>query len=271
MIKNIAEEIRSRLGKHTPEIAIILGSGLGHLADKIKDPVIIPYAEIKGFPQSSVSGHMGRLIAGRLEDKEVLCMQGRFHIYEGISPSEINKVITVFKLLGIKTLIVTNAAGSLNHELTPGSIMLIKDHINLSGTNPLIGPDDETYGPRFPDMSNAYDLTLRQKLLETAKRLGQNISQGVYLMVSGPTFETPAEIKAFRTLGADAVGMSTVPEVICAVHAGIKVLGLSVITNYGTGMTDKAQSHQETLAQGELAAANLTRLVKTFLGELNHE
>lgn len=271
MIKQIAERIRSLIGDRRPETALILGSGLGGLAEEIKNSVVIPYTDIKGFPHSSVSGHCGRLIVGRLGNTEVLCLQGRFHLYEGIAPSEINKVIKVLQVLGIKTLIVTNAAGSMKHELIPGSIMLITDHINLSGTNPLIGPDDETYGPRFPDMSNAYDKDLQQRLLAAASKRNLNIGRGVYLMVSGPTFETPAEIRAFRSLGADAVGMSTVPEVICAVHSGIKVLGLSVITNYGTGMTDIPQSHSETLKQGQKAAEDLKELIKDFLEGANHE
>ena len=271
MIERIAAQIRGRIGERRPKTAVLLGSGLGKLADEITAPVVIPYAELEGFPQSTVSGHRGQLIIGRLEGREVLCLQGRFHLYEGIFPSEINKVIKVLQVLGIKTLIVTNAAGSLNYDLAPGSIMLITDHINLCGTNPLIGPDDETFGPRFPDMSNAYDSGLRQKLLTAADRQKLEIGQGVYLMVSGPTFETPAEIRAFRTLGADAVGMSTVPEVICAVHSGIKVLGLSVITNFGTGMKTGPQSHAETLEQGQRASENLIRLVKGFLGEMNDE
>lgn len=265
MIKHIAQQIQKRMGKYQPQTAIILGSGLGHLGEEIKNPVIIPYSEIDGFPKSTVSGHQGRLIIGNLEGKDVLCMQGRIHLYEGHSPQSINTFIKAYQELGIKNLIVTNAAGSLTKDLPAGTIMLISDQINLSGTNPLIGPNDEAYGPRFPDMSDAYNAEIRSQLKTLAAQENIPLAEGVYLMVTGPTFDTSAEIKAFRVLGADAVGMSTVPEVICAVHSGMKVLGLSVITNLGTGLRDGAQSHAETLRVGELAAEDLTKLVKAYL------
>lgn len=229
MIEKIAAQIKARLGACSPETAVILGSGLGALGDLVENPVIIPYAEIEGFPQSTVSGHKGRLIIGRLEGKDILCMQGRVHLYEGHSPQSINTFIKAFQLLGIKKLIVTNASGSLTADLPAGTIMLISDHINLSGTNPLIGPNDDAFGPRFPDMSNAYDAELRTRARQIAARENVPLAEGVYLMVSGPTFDTPAEVRAYRILGADAVGMSTVPEVICAVHSGMRVLGFSEI------------------------------------------
>lgn len=267
MINEIAQTIRTRLDGRCPNTALILGSGLNALADEISNPVIIPYAEIEGFPRSTVAGHQGRLICGKLAGREVLCLQGRFHLYEGHAPQTINTVIKVLQTLSIKELIVTNAAGSLNPDFAPGSLMLIADHINLSGTNPLIGPDDEKYGPRFPGMANAYTAAIRQQVKQLAARENILLHEGIYMMVLGPNFETAAEIKAYRILGADAVGMSTVPEVIAAVHSGMKVLGISVITNYGTGMSDIRPSHEETLREGEKAAANLTRLLKAYLKE----
>ena len=267
MINTIAQNIRTHLGNRSPDTALILGSGLNTLADEIHDPIIIPYAEIEDFPRSTVAGHQGRLICGKLENREVLCLQGRFHLYEGHTPQTINKVIKVLQTLGIKELIVTNAAGSLNPDFAPGSLMLIADHINLSCTNPLIGPDDEIYGPRFPGMADAYTATIRKKIKLLAARENIPLNEGVYMMVLGPNFETAAEIKAYRILGADAIGMSTVPEVIAAVHSGMKVLGISVITNYGTGMSNICPSHEETLREGEKAAEDLTRLLKAYLKE----
>lgn len=268
MIQKITAQIRSLIGRRRPETAIILGSGLGALAGEITDSVSISYADIDGFPQSTVQGHGGKLIIGRLEDKEILCMQGRFHLYEGHKPQVINTVIKAFQLLGIKNLIVTNAAGSLNPEFAPGSLMLIKDHINFSGTNPLIGPNDDRYGPRFPGMADAYTAEWRHKIKELAAKRNIPLNEGVYLWALGPCFETAAEIKMFQLLGGDAVGMSTVPEVICAAHSGMKVLGISVITNYGTGMNHSMPSHEETLREGQKAAADLTALIKAFIGEL---
>lgn len=267
MIEKIAAQIQNRLNGYHPQTAIILGSGLGGLADEIKNPVIIPYAEIEGFPSSTVVGHKGRLVIGKLEGKEVLCMQGRIHLYEGHKASDINTVITAFRLLGISRLIVTNAAGSLHTDMPAGSLMLIKDHINLNIPSPLIGPDDEKYGPRFPDMSNAYTADIRKKIKDIAKKQNIPLFEGVYMMMLGPCFETAAEIRALQTLGADAVGMSTVPEVVCAVHCGMKVLGISVITNLGTGLQNTPQSHKETIAKAVKAAAGLTTLIKEYVKE----
>lgn len=264
----LAEQIKTHLHGFQPNIAIILGSGLGGLADKIKNPIIVNYADILGFPQSTVAGHSGRLICGQLGGKNVLCMQGRFHMYEGHPISLIADIIHAYKLLGIEKLIVTNAAGSLRHEIAPGSLMLISDHINFSCQNPLIGPNDESFGPRFPAMDNAYDKDLRLKAHQLAQKLNIELNDGVYMFLLGPTFETPAEIKMQQVLGADAVGMSTVPEVISAVHCGIKVLGISVITNYGCGLQAQAPSHAETLANANLASDNLQTLVKAVLEEI---
>lgn len=261
------EQLRRRLGSRTPQTALILGSGLGNVAGDIKNPLIIPYAEIEGFPQSTVAGHCGQMVIGRLGGREVLCLQGRFHLYEGHAPSVIAEVIRALKAVGIKELVITNAAGSLNPAFAPGEIMMINDHINFSGRNPLVGPNDDTAGPRFVDLSNAYDAGLREKARKTAAREKIKLNEGIYLMVLGPNFETAAEIRAFRTLGADAVGMSTVPEVIAAVHCGIKVVAFSAITNYGTGMQNGALSHEETLAGAAKAAGSLTALIRSYLAE----
>lgn len=255
------------MGDFHPQTAIILGSGLGALGNEITNAVSIDYSELEGFPQSTVAGHRGRLLIGKLEGKDVLCMQGRIHLYEGHDPKKIDFIIKVFKELGIKNLIVTNAAGSLNENFAPGSVMLINDHINFSGRNPLIGPNDDTLGPRFPDVSDAYCKKFRDKIKQIAKDNNIPLFEGVYMMVTGPNFETAAEIRAFRILGADAVGMSTVPEVLSAVHSGMSVLAFSVITNFGTGMKSGAQSHEETLKQADAAASRLTTLVKAFIRE----
>lgn len=265
---SFAKQLKKLLGGFSPEIALILGSGLGDIASSISSPTVIDYSSIKGFPQSSVSGHLGRFVAGMINNKPVLCMQGRVHLYEGHSPQTISQILKMFKLLGIKTLIVTNAAGSLNPKLTPGSVMLITDHINFSFTNPLIGPNDDRLGPRFPDMSNAYDKNLQNLARQIAAQMGLSLHDGVYLMVSGPNFETAAEVRVFAGLGADAVGMSTVPEVISANHVGIKVLGFSIITNMGTGLQSSAQTHSETLAVANRAAQNLAALLTNIIKEL---
>ncbi len=267
-INQVAQQIKAKIGGYTPKIGIILGSGLGGVAEAIENPVIIPYEEIEGFPRSTVSGHAGRLVVGKLNGVDVLCMQGRVHFYEGHPPAALALVIRSYKKLGIEKLILTNASGSLNIDMGPGSLMIISDHINLSGCNPLVGPNDETVGPRFPDMTYAYDPELRQKLLKTAEQEGINMRSGVYLMTSGPNFETPAEIRMFRILGADAVGMSTVSETLCGVHCGMKVVGVSVITNYGAGMVADRQTHDETIAQANEAGKKLQRILTRFVREI---
>jgi xanthosine phosphorylase len=207
------------------------------------------------------------LLSGQIGGREVLCMNGRFHLYEGYPPRVIQEAMCLFKKVGIKNLIVSNAAGSLTTDMPAGSLMLIGDHINFSGRNPLVGPNDETDGPRFVDMSNAYDADSRRLIKELAQKADIKLFEGVYLMVLGPNFETAAEIRAFRTLGADAVGMSTVPEVLAAVYCQMKVLGFSVITNLGTGLQAAPQAHDETLRQAENASQNLTKLIKLYLEE----
>lgn len=265
------EQFKRLLADKRPQTAVILGSGLGSVADAVEDPLTIDYAAIEGFPRTTVAGHSGKMIVGRLGQSEVLCLQGRFHLYEGHRPQVIAEVVNALKAVGVSRLIVTNAAGSLNPEFTPGSLMLIKDHINFSGQNPLVGANDESTGPRFPDMSNAYDRDMRRQAKELAAKLGINLPEGVYLMVLGPNFETAAEIRAFRTLGADAVGMSTVPEVIAAVHAGIKVLAVSAVTNFGTGLQETPLSHEETIAGAARASSALTALITNYIKEFCHE
>lgn len=268
MIQETADFILHKIGSYRPQTLIILGSGLGGLGEEIQNPIFIDYKDIPDWPQSTVSGHKGRLIAGLLEGKEVLCMQGRFHLYEGHPAETIKTVMSVFKTLGIKNLIVTNAAGSLQQKMAPGSIMLITDHINFSGCNPLVGQNDENFGPRFPVMANAYTKEYQEKMRQIAKAEKIELHEGTYLMVLGPNFETAAEIRAFQVLGADAVGMSTVPEVLSAVWCDMKILGLSVITNYGTGMVKEFHGHEETLQQADNAAGNLTKLVRRFVKEI---
>ena len=265
------EQFKRLLADKRPQTAVILGSGLGSVADAVEDPLTIDYAAIEGFPRTTVAGHSGKMIVGRLGQSEVLCLQGRFHLYEGHRPQVIAEVVNALKAVGVNRLIVTKAAGSLNPEFTPGSLMLIKDHINFSGQNPLVGANDESTGPRFPDMSNAYDRDMRRQAKELAAKLGINLPEGVYLMVLGPNFETAAEIRAFRTLGADAVGMSTVPEVIAAVHAGIKVLAVSAVTNFGTGLQETPLSHEETIAGAARASSALTALITNYIKEFCHE
>lgn len=265
------EQFKRLLADKRPQTAVILGSGLGSVADAVEDPLTIDYAAIEGFPRTTVAGHSGKMIVGRLGQSEVLCLQGRFHLYEGHRPQVIAEVVNALKAVGVNRLIVTNAAGSLNPEFTPGSLMLIKDHINFSGQNPLVGANDESTGPRFPDMSNAYDRDMRRQAKELAAKLGINLPEGVYLMVLGPNFETAAEIRAFRTLGANAVGMSTVPEVIAAVHAGIKVLAVSAVTNFGTGLQETPLSHEETIAGAARASSALTALITNYIKEFCHE
>ena len=251
-----------------PEIGVILGSGLGGLAQRIEDAEHIPYSQIPGFPRSQVPGHAARLVLGRVGGRQVAAMQGRFHFYEGFSMRELTLPVFVLRQLGVKTLLVTNACGAISTALAPGDLMLIQDHINLTGQSPLIGPNDERLGPRFPDMTRAYDPALRQLALDTARRLGIGLREGVYAFYAGPSFETAAEIRAFRALGADAVGMSTVPEVVAAHYLGMRVLGLSCITNMATGIAAAPHSHQEVLATAAAAGERFQELVEELLREI---
>ena len=258
------EYIKAR-SNYTPTIGLILGSGLGSLADSIENPEFFSYSDIPGFPVSTVEGHKGRLVIGNLQGKTVIAMDGRFHYYEGYNMAEVTIAVRVMKLLGIETLIVTNAAGAVNTSFTPGDLMIITDHINFSGSNPLIGKNLEEFGPRFPDMSTAYNPDLRAIAINSASALGIDIKQGVYMMMSGPTYETPAEIRMARVLGADAVGMSTVPEVIIANHCDIKVLGISCLTNMAAGILDKPLDHSEVIETSNMAKNNFIKLMNEII------
>ena len=267
MSNKTAAFIKDYLGIKSPKTAIILGSGLKKFVDRIQDKKVLKYQSLPEFPESTVEGHNGELIYGTLEGKEIICINGRVHLYEGNNPRKIAEAIYSLKDLGIERLIVTNAAGSLNKDIAPGSLMLINDHINFSGRNPLVGPNDEHYGPRFSPMNEAYTPKLLEKAKEIARRENIEVKEGVYLMVLGPNFETAAEVRMFAKFGADAVGMSTVPEVIVAAHCSMEVLGISVITNYGAGMDAIIPSHQETLEMAERASENLNRLLIEFIKE----
>jgi purine-nucleoside phosphorylase len=252
----------------TPKIGLILGSGLGVLADEISNPIIIPYHEIPEFPVSTVEGHAGQLVIGELEGIQVVAMQGRFHFYEGYSLHKVTFPVRVMKEIGVETVIVTNAAGGVNTSFQPGDLMLITDHINNMSQNPLIGPNDPEFGVRFPDMSQAYCPNLRAKTKEVAIRLGISIQEGVYVGNTGPSYETPAEVRMIRKLGGDAVGMSTVPEVIVARHAGLKVLGISCISNMAAGILDQPLTHDEVIETTDLAKASFLSLVKETVKEI---
>ncbi len=266
-----ASIISARAPNFTPKLGYILGSGLGSFADHIEKPVTISYAELPGFPVSTTPGHAGRLVLGWLGGMPVACLQGRAHGYEGVSFEAVQTLIRTLKLIGCETVMLTNAAGSLRAEVPPGSVMLITDHINFQGTNPLVGQNDDRFGPRFIAVDNAYDLALRKRLEIVAQQLGIELSQGVYIAVSGPSFETGAEIRAFRMWGADAVGMSTVPEVIIARHCGLRVVAISSITNLGAGMTDEVLTHENTLHFAQLAAKNISRLIIAFTESLKND
>jgi purine-nucleoside phosphorylase len=260
-IIDTVEFIRARCSLK-PVLGFILGSGLGVYADSFRNRVVIPFSELPHFPISTVAGHSGNLIFGNSEGIPAVALQGRVHLYEGYSISEVAFPARILGSLGIRQLFVTNAAGGINTAFRPGDLMMITDHINLMGSNPLVGPNEEELGPRFPDMSEAYDPTLRGIALEVAREQGIDLRQGVYIGLPGPSFETPAEIRMFRTLGADAVGMSTVPEVIVANHMGIRVLGISCITNMAAGILPQKLTHEEVMDTTERASAKFQSLLK---------
>lgn len=266
-INSAANYIKSKAGD-IPEIAIILGSGLNNLAELFENKTIIDYKDIPGFPISTVVGHKGRFVIGELSGKRVLAMQGRFHFYEGNPMEDVVLPVRVMKILGIKQLIVTNAAGAVNKEFSAGNLMLITDHINFLGTNPLIGKNYDEFGTRFPDMSDAYYKEGRKMVKELAKTLSIDLKEGVYCAFTGPTYETPAEVKMARIMGADAVGMSTVPEVIVANHAGIKVIGISCLTNMAAGILDQPLCHSEVVEASNQASTNFEKLVAAIVEKL---
>jgi len=251
-----------------PKLAIILGSGLGSFASQVADAITIPYAEIPNFPQSTVAGHSGKLVLGTIGGVPIAVMQGRVHAYEGYTMAQVTFPTRVLGLLGAKKLIVTNAAGGINTRYGQGAIVALSDHINLSGTNAALGPNIDALGPRFFDMSAAYSPALRKLAIDEAAKQGWTLNEGVYLAVLGPSYETPAEIRAFRTLGADLVGMSTVHEVIIARHMGIEVLGLSVVTNMAAGVLDQPINHEEVMEIGKRIEGQFTALLTALVPQI---
>jgi len=260
-----ASEIKVRAPGRLPRVGIVLGSGLGGIAERVEDAVAIPYGELPGFPQPGVEGHAGRLVVGRLAGTEVAVLQGRVHAYEGTGFAALRTAIRALKLAGVETLVLTCAAGSLRTEVGPGRLMVVADHINMLGTNPLVGPNDDAFGPRFPSLTDAWDPDLRARLSAAGAALGIPMAEGVYAAWLGPSFETPAEVRMLKLLGADAVGMSMVPECIIARHCGLRVAGCAVITNLGVGLGDGPVDHAHTLRTAAAAAADLERLLVGFV------
>jgi purine-nucleoside phosphorylase len=248
-VEHAARTIRARFDEDV-RTGVVLGSGLGAFADDLEDAVAIPYEEIPGFARPTVEGHEGRLVLGRVSGVAIAALQGRFHFYEGYSRDEVTFPMRVFGLMGIKAVVLTNAAGGINIGFDQGSLMIISDHLNLMCTNPLLGPNDERFGVRFPDMSEVYSREFQEIAVEEARALGLELRRGVYAAMSGPSYETPAEVRMLRTLGADAVGMSTVPEAIVARQMGMRVLGLSCITNMAAGVVDQPINHEEVMETG---------------------
>lgn len=263
-----AQIIQEKHPGFKPKLAIVLGSGLGGFADHLENKTIIDYDSLPGFPKVTVQGHTGNLVLGRLNGIDLICLQGRSHYYEGLGFDVVKTYVRTMKLLGCDYFMATNASGSLRAEVGPGELMLITDHINLQPSNPLIGPNDDEFGPRFPPVDNAYDETMRNSLLKLAHDEDITLHQGVYLAVSGPSYETSAEIRAFRTLGADAVGMSTVPEVLVANHCGLKTAVIAIITNYATGLSTTSHSHDAVVMMAASAAEKLSRLIQQFVPTL---
>jgi purine-nucleoside phosphorylase len=259
-----AEALKAKIPR-TPEVGLILGSGLGSLADEIQNPVYVPYGTLEGFPVSTVEGHEGRFVIGELEGRCVIAMQGRFHYYEGYEMAAVAMPVYVMKLMGVTHLLLTNAAGGVNTGFVAGDLMLITDHLNMAGHNPLIGPNDERFGPRFPDASEVYDKALNRQIRQIAKDMGIRLQQGVYVMNPGPSYETPAEVRMARILGGDAVGMSTVPEALVANHCGMKVCGISCITNMAAGILDQPLYHGEVVETADRVKATFTALVKAIV------
>ncbi|MGD0567931.1 MAG: purine-nucleoside phosphorylase [Candidatus Sulfotelmatobacter sp.] len=254
-----------------PTIGLVLGSGLGGFADSLTDATRIPYAEIPAFPRSTAIGHAGQLVIGKSAAVPVAVMQGRVHLYEGYSAHEVAFPMRVFARMGIRSVILTNAAGGINLSYQQGALVLIRDHINLQGTSPLVGPNDDRFGVRFPDMTHAYSKNYRAAAKEEAAKLGMTLHEGVYAALLGPTYETPAEINYLRTIGADLVGMSTAFEVIAARHMGIKVLAISCVTNMAAGILDQPLSHQEVMETGERVKSSFEALLRAVLPRIEHD
>ena len=264
-----ADRIQSLLPSFKPTVGVILGSGLGQFAEELEDAVVINYKDLPGFPNTTVQGHGGKLILGYCGGIAVVCLQGRAHTYEGLEHYDTVKTyVRTLKLLGCSHFIATNASGSLREDVGPGELMLITDHINLQPSNPLIGPNDDDFGPRFYPLDNAYDKAMQDDLLNTAQQHSIKLNQGVYISVLGPHYETAAEIRAFKILGADAVGMSTVPEVLVANHCGMKVAVIAMITNYATGLSKTSHNHEAVVEMASSAAVKLNTLLKHYIMEL---
>jgi purine-nucleoside phosphorylase len=262
-----ARVIRARWTEEA-RVALVLGSGLGAFADDLTDAVALPYSELPGFARSTVEGHAGRLVLGRVDGVPLAAMQGRFHYYEGYEWEDVTFPVRVLGLLGVKALVLTNAAGGLNNSLTQGALMLISDHLNLMGTNPLRGANDARFGPRFPDMSEVYDREFQEIAIREAHAMGLELRRGIYAALQGPSYETPAEIQMLRALGADAVGMSTVPEALVARHMSMKVLGLSCITNMAAGVLDQPIDHAEVVETGARVRETFTAPLRRVLPKL---
>ena len=260
-----AAKFIQRKSKLRPKIALVLGSGLGAFADGFANAVKIPYAKIPHFPQSTAIGHAGQLVIGKVEGIDVAGMQGSVHLYEGYCIKEVTFPVRVFALMGVKAVILTNAAGGIKRDFTQGRLVVLCDHINLQGVNPLSGPNDEHFGPRFPDMSTAYDRRFRELALAEGGRHGIDLGEGVYAALAGPSYETPAEIGYLRTIGADLVGMSTVPEVIAARHSGIRVLGISCVTNAAAGILDQPLNHKEVLETADRVKGQFIALLRALI------
>ena len=260
-----AAAIRDRAPGVAPRLGLVLGSGLGELADRLAERVELPYGELPGFTAGSVAGHAGTVVLGRHAGVPVAVLRGRYHVYEGADGPAVATPVRALRLLGAEALVLTNAAGSLRPQAGPGSLVAIADHINLTGFDPLTGPNDDAFGPRFPSLADAYDPVLRARLHQHADALGVQLHDGVYIATAGPTFETAAEIRAFRTLGADLVGMSTVPEVIVARHCGLRVAAVSVVTNLAEGMGGAPLSHERTLAEAARGARTLRPLLERLI------
>lgn len=267
-VEACAQILRTKLGPVTPKIAIILGSGLGGLAGKIENAVVTPYADLPGFPALGVAGHVGEVVTGSLSGTPVLVFKGRKHFYETDDAFPLKTMIRTVAALGIARLFLSNAAGSLNEKMAPAQLMNITDHINYMGFNPLTGPNEDDFGPRFPPMSDAWSQDLRGKLKTAAKNIGIDLHEGVYVAFRGPNFETPAEIRMAQKMGGDAVGMSTVPDCIIARHCGLEVAGVSMVTNMGAGLSDEKLSHAHTLENASHGAENFENLVTAFVGML---
>ena len=257
--------------KLRPRIALVLGSGLGAFADEFASATRIPYKKIPYYPQSTAIGHAGQLVIGKVNGIAIAGMQGRVHLYEGYSPKDVAFPIRVFRQMGAQAVILTNAAGGINLNYSQGALVVLRDHINLQSVNPLLGPNDDRFGPRFPDMTRAYDPEFRHIVAEEGKKLGLSLHEGVYLALSGPNYETPAEIHAFRTLGADLVGMSTVPEVLAARHSNIRVLGISCVTNMAAGITGAPLTAEEVLETGARVKTDFIALLRAVIPRIAKE